>query len=342
MKTLLLKMRLLGCFALLIIGERVNGQQTPGQADTNTVVAEKSLNGIPYTAASKMVQAAYAANVDPMPANTQIWFSKKSIVAVYNLLMHEDSVGLIKPDGIRIYFSSSDTAANSTPTHLNNSVVVVSTYWSGRVKNSMGGGYTKVHTDYFEHDASAGLFGINPDSLAGIVTHYNDATMGTMLYSICNCDNQDTCVTTSDHFIKRGVGETMVQAFQGQPFKARSEWFDINMLINLFYEMNCSNEDGIRIYFARATSSTDAAYAGKARFVIVTTTPTTTTVNGQQVIIHQDRLSCNCTNSGLAAKARAAIRYGVEQRRIAKGQPGKGGNDNGEQCPNNCDGVTLP
>ncbi|HZY36619.1 MAG TPA: hypothetical protein VFE53_08220 [Mucilaginibacter sp.] len=313
--------------------------------DTNTVIAEKSLNGIPYAAANKMIQAAQVTNVDPTPANTQIWFSKQVITAVYNLLMHEDSVGIVKPDGIRVYFASGDTT-NAAPTHFNNGIVVVSTYRSGVIQIDANH-RVNIHTDYFEHDVNSALFNIRSDSLSGLITHDNDATSGSMLYNTCNCDSLDTCVTSSNHFIKRSDGEALVHAFQGQAFKAKSEWFDINMLINLYYEMQCSDEDGIRIYFARGTArESNLADVGKARFVIVTTEPKTNSINNALVPIHKDRFDCYCTIKPTATLSQKAVLLAFGKKAAAvkqiKNKKNGGGNDNGELCPNNCNGQHSP
>jgi hypothetical protein len=288
----------------------------------DSVIVEESLNGILQPIANTMVQNAVS-TIDNSPANTQIWFSLHTLRRVDSLL-RSDSAGVVKPDGIRIYFSSTaPTTAN--PLHYNNGIVVVSTYKSGVVLN--GDFPIVVHTDYFEHLASDSLFKLSPDSIGGIATHDNDTTNGSMLYYSCNCKTI-SCLTSSDHYITRSEGEQLVQAFYSKPkpFSARSEWFDIGMLNALIAEMQKNHDDGIRIYFARGVAKiSNPDDEGKARFVIVTTRLFTDPATNKS--IHKDYFGCDQAAAILASKL-------VEKR--------KGGSDNGELCPTNCYGVTQP
>jgi len=327
MKKLALLMCVAFCFVFMAASHKpgTNRRQTSADSSSSNIIVEESLNGILQPDANAMVQNAVS-NIDNLPANTQIWFSRATVDSVYGLL-RADSGGVVKPDGVRIYFSSVPPTADN-PLHYNNGIVVVSTYNSGKVfKNHL---YVNVHTDYFEHPENAGLFKSN--AIAGILTHDNDTTNGALLYNTCNCDTQH-CITSAGHYITRIEGEKMVQAFYGSPFNARSEWFDIGMLKNLVEEMNLKSDDGInykfdgiRIYFARGVAGIASSDdVGKARFVLVTTIPATNSAANQT--IHKDYFGCDQVIMSVVIE-------GIEKR--------KGGNDNGEQCPNNCDGVTLP
>jgi hypothetical protein len=144
-----------------------------------------------------------------------------------------------------------------------------------------------------------------------------------MLYGICNCDITKRCLTQSTHDIKRSVAETMVQSFKGSPFNVKSEWFDIKMLENLLTEMHDEQDDGIRIYFARGVTNIGRPVdIGKARFVV------TTTRSVPNTNIHKDFF--DCSHPPLATTIKDRIK------------PGGPSQDNGELCPSNCDGVTLP
>ncbi|HWZ04826.1 MAG TPA: hypothetical protein VNX40_14515 [Mucilaginibacter sp.] len=316
MKKLTIGIGAIMCVVLMAASYKTSIKSLHMAVDSSGLVNE-SLNGILQADADQMVKNALT-KADPTPANTQIWFSRQVVENVYDLL-REDSTTSFKPDGIRIYFSSTDTAVAAK--HDNYGIVVVSTYFGGLdTVNSQ----TKiiVHKDYFQHASGAALF--KTGGIGGVITHDNDATNGDSLNMVYNSALKDTCVASSDHYITRQEGAEMVLAFQGNSLKARSEWFDINMLGNLVKEMKDKNEDGIRVYFARGVDGINSADdVGKARFAIVTTVP------GPNSNIHLDYFGCTkCA----AMMMKAALRKKLDQ----------GGNDNGELCPSNCDGVTLP
>ncbi|MGZ3929195.1 MAG: hypothetical protein ACXVJG_19705, partial [Mucilaginibacter sp.] len=122
------------------------------------------------------------------------------------------------------------------------------------------------------------------------------------------------------------VGEKMVQAFYGKPFNAKSEWFDIAMLQYLVGEMNDEQDDGIRVYFARGAAGVSKPDdIDKARFVIVTTRPAVNPLT--HAPIHKDYFDCI---------------HPVLVAAVNKGTKKQGVNDNGELCPTNCNGTTLP
>jgi hypothetical protein len=325
MKKLVLLMCVAFCFVFIAASHKtgISNQKKLAESSWDSTIVEESLNGVSQANSKTMVQNAVSI-IDSTPANTQIWFSRATVDSVYSLL-RADSSGAVKPDGIRIYFSSVAPTATS-PLHYNNGVVVVSTYKSGVIyQNHI---HVAIHTDYFEHSQNAGLFKLG--SIGGIISHDSDTSNGALLYKVCNCDTIKPCADTSDHDIKRSLGEKMVQAFYGKPFNAKSEWFDIAMLRYLVKEIDSENDEGIRIYFARGVPGIGKPEdKDKARFVIVTTRPAINPLTN--AAIHKDYF--DCIHRVLST---------IKVRSIKSGKMGGGTTDNGELCPTNCSGTNLP
>ncbi|MBS1520139.1 MAG: hypothetical protein JST50_04020 [Bacteroidetes bacterium] len=288
--------------------------KTSAQTPSSDPIVESTLTGTSQTQAKIDVQDFASTYITSNPVslhlNTQIWISEPVLEAIKNLLVNESKTGIVKPDGVRIYFASTPPTSS---TIREDALVVVSTYFSGIIMQDTA--HVKVHTDYFEHSKKV------IDSISMLVsrngikiTHYSDTTNGALLYKICNCDIQQPCIVTSGHDIKRSRGEALVQHFQGMPCNAYSEWFDIDMISNLVKEMKdpSENDDGIRIYYAR-NDIRSGPNKDETEFVIVTTQ----SING----ISKDYFDCKHVPFE------------------GKKTPGQ---DNGEQCPNNCAGTSMP
>jgi hypothetical protein len=311
MKKLTFGIGVILAFVLMAASYKTNYKKLSRAADPAATINE-SLNGILQADADTMVKIAQD-SAESIPPNTQIWFSKQILDSLYKLLSL-DSLGAHNPDGIRIYFSSA-VATRATP--IQYGIVVTSTYFSG-IDSSNLPNKTIIHTDYFTHTKTAGLFQL--PNVTGVVSHYNDATDGDSLYTNCGCPLHDSCLASSDHYITKSTATEMVHAFIGKPLNAKCEWFDIKLLGSLVKEMDDKNENGIRLYFSRGTVNTVAIQdVGKARFVIVTTK-----IGNSSTGI--DYFGCDRSLSASVKK-----RFKVE-----------GGNNNGELCPDNCDGVTVP
>ena len=269
-----------------------------------------TLNGYTKSEANELVKYCVTTS-DRSPKHTQVWFRKEIIEAWYTLLLEDKNRG-IKADGIRIYISRTKPS-NANPIHLNNGIVITSTL---HLKDTVINGKTiSIHKDYFNHLESSPLFSLN--SINGEISHDKNASNGALLFNTCHCDLPDSCAIT-EHDIPRSVAEKMVHRFRRIPIirqgsiNSRSEWFNMKMIKDLINEMNISGCDGIRIYFARGIQNDYTKR--KAKFVITVTSPKNNNT------IHEDVFDC---------KRHAFINK-------------SGGFDNGELCPDHCDGVTLP
>lgn len=276
-----------------------------------------TLNGLTESQANARITFCVG-TADNGPKNTQVWFRKEIVEAWYTLLQADIQNG-IKPDGIRIYIGRS-LPSSSSPLHYNNGIVVVSTKYNGFTIDSTGKRIA-IHADYLTHPKNAALFLMS--NTIGEVRHDSDSTSGSLLYNTCNCDGP--ACTTTDHDITRSQAEKMVQhfhripIFRRGPINSKAEWFGMDMIEELHKEMQDTKCDGVRIYFARGV---DTGYTKrKAKFVFVTTTSQN---NGS---IHKDYFDCSKHQRPL----------------INKIMPFDGGGmDNGELCPDHCDGLAFP
>ena len=161
-----------------------------------------------------------------------------------------------------------------------------------------------THQDYFEHSAPILLTA----EAKGIVDYAGKN--GTSLYDpALKCPATDNCNISYEHYLKCSEAADRVRNFSNDKFTTTSEWFDIGVLGYLARELDSSpTADGVRIYYARKPDP-DIKKSTHG-FVIVTTKTSTTNSN-----IHEDYYTCNSVKFRL---------------------------DNGEQCPNNCTGVTWP
>jgi hypothetical protein len=201
-----------------------------------------------------------------------------------------------------------------------------------------------IHQDYFEHNMDDALFktaGINGDA-----TDKGSAGMGAELYSTCGtpCPDDQTCNVPANslHYITRKHGEDMVHLLALIPdiINTRSEWFPLC----LFSSINATTYNGLRIYFGKH-SAADEIYPNRDAFVI----ELTKLDNG----INRDAFDCTYAQCDTASLDLQVKRYLLkDQLKFLKNSDLKiqalklffkiHGVDNGELCPNNCSGVTLP
>jgi hypothetical protein len=291
-----------------------------------------SLNGYHLNDATTMAYQFITRNtVKPSPEC--VWFSKDVIHKMLVLLNTEKAPNGQMADGIRIYFGFVNNQ---------NTVIMVSTYAysSDNVPSK-----TK-HQDYFQHDDSNDLFtttGINGEV-------YTKALCGNgcLLFQKCvsPCPNDKACDPKKLHYITRSRGEKMVGKFGTTPIVTSSEWFDIC----LFQAIDDENKyDGVRIYFGKHLP-TDLIDRNKEAFVVVTTTgasPDNQTddfncylaqkcINAPAVLnsyvkTYLKKVYPNISKQNLSAK----IKSFIAEARL-------NGQDNGEICPDHCDGLILP
>ncbi|RYU89371.1 hypothetical protein EWM62_13660 [Mucilaginibacter terrigena] len=163
-------------------------------------------------------------------------------------------------------------------------------------------GVPDTHQDYFEHSSKF----LKTADARGVVD-YTGRKGATLYDPALKCPGTDNCNATYTHYLKCDEAAARVKNFTNDKFLTTSEWFDIEVLDNLSKELNGnSSADGIRIYYARNTNPTKNTHG----FVITTTKP-----SGTNSSTHDDYYTCTTKFRDL---------------------------DNGEQCPNNCNGVTWP
>ncbi|HTD99132.1 MAG TPA: hypothetical protein VK668_07575 [Mucilaginibacter sp.] len=264
---------------------------------------EQTLNGIDLIHASAMVDNFQSDNTSSH-MNTAVWLSKEWLDAITSLLNKEQAT--VKTDGIRIYFAKKPDGLSKS-----NTVVIVSTRDGGTDTNAESG---SDHIDYFEHDLDF-LATATATAKAKVVEEYSPAEGATLYDEHNTCPAKDGCAINTINYITCENAGKAVRNFGSSTINTNSEWFSIDLIKYLDLELNSAPEDvtadGIRIYFAKNTdeTNTNIKYKKKRRhsFVIITTQ-----ADGS---IHKDNYICYVH---------------------------KGGTDNGEQCPNNCNGVKLP
>ena len=208
-----------------------------------------------------------------------------------------------KADGIRFYFAR--TVENHKYT-----VVAVSTKFAGLDSVTK----RKIHADFFEMDT----INIDAKGKLGLIT----PAQGALLYSKTSpCPSTpDTCPKIF-HYITCNEGYKMVNYYGSDPINATSSWYEITLIEALVKSLKTNHGDGLRIYYARhlktgGISPTDTIH--RHGFALITTAATNQ--------IHVDYYGCL-----------DSIPVPNHPHRFYVG-----GADNGEECPNNCNGVTWP
>jgi len=302
----------IGIFIILITSLISSCNFTKSKATTSLVkpltpTVDLSLSGLTVDEASKKV-ANFTDDNTTLDFKTNIWLDKKWVDTVYKLLTDEATAG-IGTDGIRIYFAKKDNGKNT--------IVIVATKSAGSDVNSESKG---DHTDYFKHATN---FLSTNDALVQEDYGSNPATTGATLYGTPDC-TQDNCNPNAINYVSCGEAWNDVKNFENQKSKTintESEWFPLDVLRGLSYELNAAitakiPADGIRIYFGKNISAaTNQKHKNRHNFLIITTQ----TIGN----IHQDYY--HCYNPTF-----------VKPRRFTKSD------DNGEECPNNCNGTSLP
>lgn len=186
-----------------------------------------------------------------------------------------------------------------------NTFILVTTSYGGRYPDDT---LKKIHNDYFDHTAP---FLQSP--LVKEIDEDGNDNGGALLFTATPCPGE-SCDILAEHFISCKQAKADVQNFSAtEPLNTYSEWFRSEVFHYLKKELDSApaskKADGIRIYLGLRTTD-------KRHNFIIVTTGAFTKPNGDK--IHLDYFECYASKEKLR------------------------GLDNGEQCPNNCKGTTLP
>lgn len=278
-----------------------------------------SLNGFAFSRADSMVTE-FQGDPGPYDTQTTIWFSKQYVDELDSLLNAESST--LGTDGVRLYFARYYDGNNKGT----NTIVMVSTMNDGIDANRTK---SQVHLDYFDHDAAFLTSTIAQNQDEGGKGDYGDELFGST-----PCPN-DNCTIISKHKVSCSDARNWVANWNSNlDINANSEWFDLGVIDYLKNELDCqgavtNHADGIRIYYSRRKDN-------QCVFIWVTT-KTLMGADGKPVVgkdgkpIHQDYYTCyNTSSHGLV--------FVGDKRDNGLADP----QDNGELCPVNCTGTTLP
>ncbi|MFI5136447.1 MAG: hypothetical protein ACHQIM_01385 [Sphingobacteriales bacterium] len=206
-------------------------------------------------------------------------------------------------DGIRFYFARELSGGSYT-------TVAVSTLDGGV---NPGDSTKHIHKDYFQTS--------NPSGGIPMAGKLGDTTpaQGALLYSPHSpCKTADTCKEKAQHYISCSKAYRMVytNCKPSDSINAKAEWFDKGVIKDLITAI--PNGGGLRLYFAKHSEAAAGDKVPRTAFVLMVTQ----SVNG----IQTDEFVC------------LPIHPIYKQHHLLGG----GGTDNGEMCPVNCTGVTLP
>lgn len=274
-----------------------------------------TLNGVSWSDANKMVSD-FMSDSSSSDPKTTIWLSKNWVDSVYKALADEQDNN-VGTDGFRIYFAK---RLDDITKKMRNSIVIVSTRNNGYDVKAES---DSDHLDYYEH-SSQFLHKLSQDR--GLTEDWSGDPNSTLLYYDSKYCADDNCNITAINNIPCIDAYNAVTNFVNlnpNLINTHSEWFSIRVLWALKEELDAALSqrpkaipaDGIRIYFAKNTEVVKKPkHKNRHSFIIVTTKADT--VNGN--VFHKDYFNC----------------YSKQKANYT--------NDNGEQCPDNCTGSTLP
>ncbi len=291
-----------------------NKKNTSDSSDTKGFAPEKkaaityTLNGLSYASADSMVHA-FINYKGTYKAPTCFWFNKTDFQKMDSIIQNKDY------DGLRVYFSRV-----GTDDYNKFALVIVATKDSGEISGAKG---RHEHKDFFfTSNIAAGVKGeLDTDGVKkGSALLYGGQ-------SPCNPSNNCTSITNNDHYVPCGTARTMVQKMNGDEINASSEWFDKGIIHQLSAKINAGG--GIRIYFVRHLKEAPGDNQKRHGFLFVLTEKDT---NGNQTDDYK------CFTLQPYTKYLKTRRSGT----MAGDGGDGGGTDNGEECPNACEGVTWP
>jgi len=249
---------------------------------------------------------------------TAIWFSITWVNMMAKYLPGEGA------DGFRIYFAKKSDANQN----LRNAIVIVPTHADAVADPKAETGAD--HEDYFDHSNAtfySFLKGLSGSS--DITEDLGGNDIGATLFRPAaeNICPNDACKISPDpkDYISCQDAHAAVSNFVKRPNQAinsDSEWFPIDLITDLQAELQAALDqnpkipaDGIRIYFAKNIENKKDPKHKNRNCLIFATTVDNGTITGSKS--HKDYYECYYTAE-------------------------KGLDDHGEECPNNCNDITLP
>lgn len=232
---------------------------------------------------------------------TAFWLDAAWVDNVYSIIAKE------RGDGIRIYFAKGRDEKNT--------LVIVSTYRVGPDSNAES---QYDHEDYFDHTET--FFNSNDR----LLIRDSPTDPGALLFQKPSpCPSGDCLSVLPNHISCSDAYKAVNNCSIQEAINTYSEWFSLKALKAIRDELASQTivhpdqpGDGIRIYFAKHTKTTNPHHPGRHAFIIVTTC----TVNTGGIVYHKDYF---CPPPSFKN-----VHYDTS--------------DNGEQCLNNCSGATLP
>ncbi|MBS1533136.1 MAG: hypothetical protein JSU01_22745 [Bacteroidetes bacterium] len=269
-----------------------------------------TLNNIPIASADAMIgyfqqnRGVYD-NTKP----TSIWFSEAELNGMLSVMGKY-------ADGIRFYFGK------TTPDGQGQYVIIpISTVDVGPDPKDATG-KRHIHSDYYQYQLIY-TTDQTPVPVAGRMRYDNDSGGAAFYTTVINpCTTPGTCVSQNDHYIDCNTALTMVRHYGSDQINANSEWFDRGIIKQLADSIKSKKGSGLRIYFARQINpdgSQNPDTIHRHGFVMIPTS-----VNGS---VNKDYYDCFTLQPIY---------------KIVNPKGGGGGTDNGEECPTNCSGGTLP
>jgi hypothetical protein len=275
-----------------------------------------TLNGLSRADAETMVSN-FTQDNNSSVNSTNVWLSKKWVESVAALLAAEKQQNIPIPvDGFRIYFAKNGGE---------NTIVIVSTKQDVPNPLSSSPISSYYHKDYYDHSSSPMLAAYLQTKDAIVQEDYSKDEGATLYYNP-QCPTTQTCSINAYNFIYCDEANKAVMNFGLQPINIENEWFPVSLLFYLRDELDATaatadkiTPDGIRIYFAKYPvypTDPNQTHINRHGLIFVTTKQT---ADGD----HQDYYQCYASNSNWKKTFTST-------------------NDNGEECPNNCDDITLP
>ncbi len=265
-----------------------------------------SLNGISYADASIMINR-FLHNKTINYSQATIWF-KKSIINSMDSLLHVIKNENVAIDGVRLYFGKDSINRNT--------VIAVATFSDGYpAPNDTS---ELIHRDFFYLNAH---YLTTPDARG---TANYSPVQGALLFNnnfVCPPDSTSTgCDSAGLHYISCTKAQSMISTFlnsitnvKKDTINITSEWFDLGVFDDINNELKKNNKaDGLRVYVGRDLTPQGSTKIFRDAFILVTTEDNRT-----------DYYKCFALHP---VQVRSWGHHGID--------------DNGEQCPTNCNVVT--
>ena len=273
-------------------------------------IAPTDTTSISESEARSMVRL-FRSDVGFYTKKTSAWFSRKFINKLDSLLK-ADSI-TYKADGIRIYLARKGKM---------NTFLIVTTKNNGQNPDFPRDTTKNIHLDYFTGSLSTSTSATRKPIGQGSVDRNDEGA----------CLNHPKCPsgsgrTFTNHFIscengKKYVCDTLCNVNDAADLiNTQCEWFEIGFVHYLKAELDAANNarikgDGVRVYLGKRDDTVDSRNKPHV-FIIVTTIESKNNKKSKHIDDYEEHLSNKDINKFFSTS------------------------DNGEQCLNNCHGVTL-